>query len=134
MPQPAVGTARWWELRPAWFALLTVVLVPLVMAVMRAERPMPGCLPGSGRPGPAPVLLLFGLAASMVGLARLAIAVRPGRASPGARPAACAAGLGATLLTGRAPPAGAEPQALRPEVPRQPPKGPEVPRQPPQAA
>ena len=40
MPQPAIGTARWWELRPAWFALLTVVLVPLVAAIMRAERPM----------------------------------------------------------------------------------------------
>ena len=40
LPQPAVGTAQWWELRPAWLALLTVVLVPLVMVVMRAERPM----------------------------------------------------------------------------------------------
>jgi len=78
------------------------------------------------------VLLLFGLAASMVGLARLAIAgFAPGGHLPALVLAACAAGLGATLLTGRAPPAGAEPQALRPEVPRQPPKGPEVPRQPP---
>ena len=40
MPQPAIGTAQWWELRPAQLALLTVVLVPLAMAVRWAERPM----------------------------------------------------------------------------------------------
>ena len=52
LPQPAVGTGQWWELRPAWFALLTLVLLPLVVAVMRAERPMlrlPAAL-GRGRP------------------------------------------------------------------------------------
>ncbi len=136
MPQPAVGTAEWWELRPAWLALLTVVLVPLVMAVMWAERPMLRLPAGLGPPGPwSPVLLGFGLAASMVGLARLAIAgFAPGGHLPALVLAACAAGLVATLLTGRAPPASGEPRALRPEVPRQPPKGPEVPRQPPKAA
>lgn len=77
-----VGTA------PAWFALLTVVLVPLVIAVMRAERPMSRLPAGIGRPGPwSPVLL-----------------------------------LAATLLTGRAPAAGARPQAVIAEQPRQPPK------------
>ena len=83
MPQPAIGTAEWWELRPAWWALLTVVLVPLVMAVMRAERPMLRLPAGLAPPGPwSPVL----------------------------------------LLTGRAPPVSAEPQALRPQLPQQPPK------------
>ena len=63
-----VGTA------PAWFALLTMVLVPLVMSVMRAEQPMPRLRAGLGRPGPwSPVLLLVGIAASAAGLARLAI-------------------------------------------------------------
>jgi len=91
MPRPVVGTARWWELRPAWFALLTAVLVPLVIAVMRAERPMIRLPAGIGRPGPwSPVLLL--------------------------------AGLAATLLTGRAPAAGARPQAVSTEQPQQPPK------------
>jgi hypothetical protein len=75
------------------------------------------------------VLLGFGLAASMVGLVRLAIAgFAPGGHLPALALAACAAGLVATLLTGRAPPASAEPQALRPELPRQPPKGPELPK------
>ena len=112
MPQPAIGTAQWWELRPAWWALLTVVLVPLVAAVMRAERPMRRLPAGIGPPGPwSPVLLLVGLAASMFGLARLAIAgFAPGGHLPALALAACAVGLGATLLTGRAPAGGAEPQ------------------------
>ena len=63
------------ELRPARLALLTVVLVPLVMVVMRAERPMLRLPAGLGPSGPwSRVLLVLGLAASMAGLARLAIA------------------------------------------------------------
>jgi len=124
MPQPAIGTARWWELRPAWFALLTVVLVPLVAALMRAERPMSRLPAGIGPPGPwSPVLLLAGLAASVFGLARLATAgFAPGGQPPALALAACAAGLAATLLTGRGPAAGAKPQARGPQQPRQPPK------------
>lgn len=94
------------EMRPAWFALLTAVLVPLVMLLQWAQRPVLRLPAGLGPPGPwSPVLLLIGLAASMYGLARLAIG---GFAADGRLPvlvlAACAAGLGATLLTGRAPP------------------------------
>ncbi len=124
MPQPAVGTAQWWELRPAWLALLTVVLVPLVMVVMRAERPMLRLPAGLGPSGPwSPVLLVLGLAASMAGLARLAIAgFAPDGHLPALVLAACATGLAATLFTGRARAAGAEPRALRPQQPQQPPK------------
>ena len=124
MPQPAVGTARWWELRPAWFAMLTVVLVPLVAAVMRAERPMSRLPAGIGPPGAwSPALLLAGLASSMFGLARLATAgFAPGGNLPTLALAAAAAGLAATLLTGRTPAARAGPQALRPQRPEQPPK------------
>ena len=43
--RPGGGTA------PAWFALLTVVLVPLVAAVMRAERPLTRLAAGIGPPG-----------------------------------------------------------------------------------
>jgi len=124
MPQPAIGTAQWWELRPAWLLLLTVVLVPLVLVLEWAEQPMLRLPAGVGPPGSwSPVLLLLGLAASMVGLARLAIA---GFAPDGHLPAlvltACAVGLAAILLTGYAPAEDAGPQALRPEVPYQPPK------------
>jgi hypothetical protein len=124
MPQPAIGTAQWWELRPAWLALLTVVLVPLAMAVMRAERPMLRLPAGLGPAGSwSPVLLLLGIAASMVGLARLAIAgFAPGGHLPALVLAACGAGLLATLFTGRAPPEAARPQALHPEAPHQPSK------------
>ncbi|MGE5132224.1 MAG: acyltransferase family protein [Gemmatimonadota bacterium] len=124
MPQPAIGTAQWWELRPAWFALLTAVLVPLVIAIMRAERPMIRLPTGIGPPGPwSPALLLAGLAALMFGLARLAIAgFAPGGQLPALALAVCAAGLAAILLTGRGPAAEARPRALSPEQPRQPPK------------
>ena len=129
MPQPAIGTAEWWESRLAWWALLTVVLVALVAAVMRAERPMTRLPAGIGRPGPwSPALLAAGLAASMYGLARLAISgFTPGGHLPALALAACAVGLAATLLTGRAPAADATQQAVGSQQPRQP-------HQPPKAA
>ncbi|HUD37229.1 MAG TPA: acyltransferase [Streptosporangiaceae bacterium] len=37
MPQPGVGSWQWWALRPAWIALLGLVLVPLVVLVRRLE-------------------------------------------------------------------------------------------------
>jgi fucose 4-O-acetylase-like acetyltransferase len=124
MAQPAVGRAEWWWLRLAWFALLTLVLVPLVMAVQWAERPLVRLPAGLGRAGPwSPVLLVAGMAASGVGLVRLAIG---GFAPSGHVPvpilALCAAGLVATLFTGRPPASGAEPRALRPGEPEQPPR------------
>jgi 1-acyl-sn-glycerol-3-phosphate acyltransferase len=75
---------------------------------MWAERPMRRLPAGIGPSGPwSPVLLLVGLAASMFGLARPAIAgFAPGGHLPALALAACAAGLAATLLTGRAPAAG----------------------------
>jgi hypothetical protein len=64
---------------------------------------------------------MLGLAASMVGLARLAIAgFAPGGHLAVPVLTACAVGLGATLFTGRAGPEAAEPRALHPEVPDQP--------------
>lgn len=79
---------------------------------------------GLGRPGPwSPAHLSLGLVTSMAGLARLAIA---GFAPRGhlAIPvlAACAAGLTATLLTGRAWPGASAPYALDPQIPDQPPQ------------
>ena len=43
-----IGTARWWELRPAWLVLLTAMLVALV--IMWLERPMRRLPAGIGRP------------------------------------------------------------------------------------
>jgi hypothetical protein len=105
LPQPGVGSAEWFALRLAWWALLTAVLVPLVIGVTQAERPMLRLPAGLGRPGPwSPALLLAGIAASSVGLIRLAISgFAPGGRPPALVLAACAAGLIATLFTGRAP-------------------------------
>jgi len=59
----------------------------------------------------------------MFGLARLAIAwFAPGGKLPVLALAVCAAGLAATLLTGRAPAVETSQQALRLHQPRQPPK------------
>ena len=105
LPQPSVGSAEWFALRLVWWALLTAVLVPLVIVVTQAERPMLRLPAGLGRPGPwSPPLLLAGIAVSSVGLVRLAIGgFAPDGHPPGLVLAACAAGLVATLFTGRAP-------------------------------
>jgi fucose 4-O-acetylase-like acetyltransferase len=102
LPQPAVGSAEWWELRPAWFVLLTAVLAALTMLVTRAERPLLKLPPAVGPPGPwSPAILLAGLAAAFLGLTRLAIG---GLAAGGHLPlldlTAFAAGLLATFCTG----------------------------------
>lgn len=122
LPQPAVGSADWFLWRLVWFALLTAVLAPLVVGVTQAERPMLRLPAGLGRPGRwSPLLLLAGIAASSVGLSRLAIAgFAPDGRPPGLVLAAVAAGLVAALFTGRAPAAGARPQALSPDGPGQP--------------
>jgi hypothetical protein len=125
MPQPAIGSAQWWALRPAWLGLLTVVLVPMTMAIIWAERPMSRLPAGIGPPGPwSPALLLAGLAASLAGLSQLTVAgFAPGGHLPGPALAGCAAGLAATLLSGRDPaPSASQPQALSPHQPHQPPK------------
>jgi len=113
MPQPAVGTGEWWALRPVWFALLTAVLAAIVMAVMWAERPLLRLPAGVGPSGPwSPAILLAGLAAAMVGLARLAIVgVAPGGHVPGWVLVSCAAGLAAVFCTGRVP--GPSPGGMR---------------------
>ena len=119
MPQPAIGTAQWWELRPAWLGLLTVVLVPMVIVIMWAERPMRRLPAGIGPAGPwSPVLLLAGLAATLAGLSRLTVAgFAPGGHLSALTLADCAVGLVVTLLSGRDPTAGAEPRAVSPQQP-----------------
>jgi fucose 4-O-acetylase-like acetyltransferase len=119
MPQPAIGSALWWETRPIWLGVLAVVLVLLVLGVSWAERPMLRLPVGIGSPGrwSAPILLL-GIAAAMVGLAKLAIS---GFAPEGTVPllvlAAVACGVIVTLLSGRPPPAPVSPAPLPPARP-----------------
>jgi fucose 4-O-acetylase-like acetyltransferase len=105
LPQPAIGSAQWWQTRPIWLAALALILVPLVLAVMRAERPMLRLPDGLGNPGRwSGPLLLAGIAAAMIGLARLAIAgFAPGGAPPALALAAFGCGVACTLFSGRPP-------------------------------
>jgi hypothetical protein len=104
LPQPAVGSAEWWVIRLAWLSLLTIVLVPLVIGVTLAERPMLRLPEGLGQPGPwSPVLLITGIACAAVGLSKLAIGgFLPGGSVPVLVLALFTAGLVAALFTGRA--------------------------------
>ncbi|MGW2248716.1 acyltransferase family protein [Kitasatospora sp. NPDC001660] len=73
-PQPAVGTGQWWALRPLWIAVLALVLVPLTLAVQRAQGPLRGLAADPGRDGwRLAVVLACGLAAVLPALARLAV-------------------------------------------------------------
>ena len=51
MPQPWIGSAEWWELRPTWEALLTVILIPLIVGLLRLHRPLLRVLPTGLGPG-----------------------------------------------------------------------------------
>jgi acyltransferase-like protein len=117
MPQPTIGTARWWELRPAWLALLIIALVPMTVIIMRAEQPMTRLPAGIGPPRSwSPGLLLAGLAATFFGLAQITITgLAPGGHLSGSALANCTVGLTTVLLAGRAPAPDAIPQVLRPQ-------------------
>jgi len=106
MPQPSIGSGLWWLLRLAWFAVLTAVLIPLVAAVNRLERPLVRLPTGIATAGPwSPALLAVGLAAVMAGLTRLAIAgFAPSGQLPALALAAYAGGLVLVLLSGGAQP------------------------------
>ncbi|MGH6656520.1 MAG: acyltransferase family protein [Actinocrinis sp.] len=118
LPQPGIGSAHWWELRPLWFVLLTAVLVPLVAAVTWAQRPMLRLPGGLGRTGWwSPLLLLVGIAAAAQGLATLAVdGFAPGAGLPIAALAGFGVGLLAVLFTGGEPKTGGDdhrPQRLK---------------------
>lgn len=102
-PQPAIGSARWWELRPGWIALLAAVLVPLILGVTWLGRPLRRLPMGIGPTGPwSPVILLLGLTAAIPSLARLAIGgFAPGGQLPTLVLAGYGFGLVLTLLSGR---------------------------------
>ena len=105
MPQPAIGSAQWWELRPAWIALLIAVLVPLIIGLLWLHRPLLRVLPTGLAPSRpwSPAVLVAGLAATGFGLTKLAIdGFAPGGRLPLDILIAYACGLLLTLLSGPA--------------------------------
>ncbi|MFG1923903.1 acyltransferase [Cryptosporangium sp. NPDC048952] len=66
LPTPTPGGALWWATRPVWIAVLAALLLPLVLAFRRFERPSPrvaarhGALDGVGA-GIGVALATFGL-------------------------------------------------------------------------
>ncbi|MFE5587646.1 acyltransferase [Kitasatospora sp. NPDC056531] len=74
VPQAAVGSWQWWALRPLWIAVLALLLVPLALAVQRAQRPLRRLAADPVRGGRrSAVLLACGLAVILPALARLAV-------------------------------------------------------------
>ncbi|MFD9124399.1 acyltransferase family protein [Kitasatospora sp. NPDC059571] len=85
-PEPSVGSAAWWALRPVWLAVLALLLAGLLVLLRPLERGL-GRLAGRLRPaagsaGPAgPARLLLGLA---LAVPALAVWARTGFAHSGA--------------------------------------------------
>ncbi|HET9168044.1 MAG TPA: acyltransferase [Actinospica sp.] len=105
LPQPAIGTSEWWVQRVLWFVLLTAVMVPLLALVTWCERPLLRLPAGLGHARSwSPVLLLIGLLAVSVGLARLAMdGFAPGGKAPTITLLGFGIGLSAIVATGRDP-------------------------------
>ncbi|MFD8478045.1 acyltransferase [Kitasatospora sp. NPDC059673] len=98
-PQPSIGSWQWFALRPTWFAVLTALLVPLVAALQRAQRPLLGLARSTGH---SPALLLCGLAATLPALAWLAVhGFAPSGHPPALALAAFACGFFLVLRSGR---------------------------------
>jgi hypothetical protein len=116
LAQPAIGTAGWWALRPAWIASLAIILAPAAIWLARFEQPFvrrPGSAsrPSSlARPAGLPrspeavasVLVAVGVAAAGVALARITIyGFAPAGQVPVGTVAGYACGVILTLLAGR---------------------------------
>ncbi|MEU6609885.1 acyltransferase [Streptomyces shenzhenensis] len=73
-PQPSVGSAVWLALRLPWLVLLGAVLVPLVLFLQWAQRPLRRLPAGLGPTGWwSPVLLVCGLGVLLPALSALAV-------------------------------------------------------------
>ncbi|WP_258535044.1 acyltransferase [Streptomyces sp. PT12] len=101
-PQPDIGSGPWVALRVAWVAVLALVLAPLVLGVMWAERPLRRLPLGANVAGRrAPVPLVAGIGATAAGLAKIALdGFAPGGRIAILGLALFAVGVGLTFLSG----------------------------------
>jgi len=116
LAQPAIGSAGWWALRPAWIGCLAIILAPAAIWLARLEQPLlrrPDRPSRSAdpahpaRPARSPAVLPFvlvavGVTAAGVALARITIdGFAPGGQVPAGTLAGYAGGVILTLLAGR---------------------------------
>lgn len=96
LPQPAVGSAEWWLLRPLWIGALAILLAPLIAISHRMRRPAQRG-PRAAEPAPRgfPPLLWAATGLTSFALARFAIA---GFAPDGRTPVAAAVVYAAGVL------------------------------------
>jgi fucose 4-O-acetylase-like acetyltransferase len=107
LAQPAIGSAGWWALRPAWIASLAILLAPAAIWLARFERPLVRRPASPSSPSRSPavlasVLVAVGVAAAGVALARITIfGFAPAGQVPAGTVTAYACGVILTLLAGR---------------------------------
>jgi fucose 4-O-acetylase-like acetyltransferase len=110
LAQPAIGSAGWWALRPAWIACLAIILAPAAIWLARLEQPLLRRPAGRSRspslsrsPAALPfVLVAVGVTAAGVALARITIdGFAPAGQVPAGTVAGYAGGVILTLLAGR---------------------------------
>jgi fucose 4-O-acetylase-like acetyltransferase len=104
LAQPAIGSAGWWALRPAWIACLAILLAPAAIWLARLEQPLLRRPASPSRPPSvlATVLVAVGVAAAGVALARITIyGFAPAGQVPAGTVAGYACGVILTLLAGR---------------------------------
>lgn len=108
LAQPAIGSAQWWALRPAWIAALAVALAPAALWLARFERPLrrgpalPAAPSAPRAQAAASVLVAIGVAAAGVALTRIAMfGFAPGGGVPVGTLAGYGGGVILTVLAGR---------------------------------
>lgn len=74
-PEPALGSAGWWALRPVWLALLAIILAAVLVALRPLGRGLLRCYDWavSDIAGPQPLALWSGMACIVPPLSRWAI-------------------------------------------------------------
>ena len=108
LPQPAIGSAGWWALRPVWIAALAIVLAPAALWLARFEQPLrrktaggPAAHPARGPAALRSTLVAVGVTAAGVALTRITIGgFAPGGAVPAGTITVYGCGVILTLAAG----------------------------------
>jgi len=108
LPQPAIGSAGWWALRPVWIATLAIALAPAALWLARFEQPLrrktaggPAAHPARGPAALRSTLVAVGVTAAGVALTRITIGgFAPGGGVPAGTITVYGCGVILTLAAG----------------------------------